>query len=176
MPSLVQGAAPPAGRRIGPRQRGRNRRIMNASVVTHTPWRASSTCRPSDNPTSGVPAMGLDGLAAAAYGPEAALTVLIPTGAGLANVAPLTAAILGLLAVPVSRRPWRRCRTLPACDPPDADSCPLAACRCAGARKTTDLDTVSDDPPRRLTPAYRRGDPTRIQECNTRHCVWSRAA
>src|SRR4051812_30332781 len=48
----------------------------------------------------GIPAMGLDGLGSAAYGPEAALTVLIPTGAaGLAWMAPVTAAILGLLAV-----------------------------------------------------------------------------
>jgi amino acid transporter len=48
----------------------------------------------------GVPAMGLDGLGSAAYGPEAALTVLIPTGAaGLAYAAPVTAAIIGLLAV-----------------------------------------------------------------------------
>ncbi|HET9623310.1 MAG TPA: APC family permease [Kofleriaceae bacterium] len=52
------------------------------------------------NALEGVPAMGLDGLASAAYGPEAALTVLIPTGAaGLAYAAPVTAAILGLLAV-----------------------------------------------------------------------------
>ncbi|TGT17288.1 hypothetical protein EN817_32055, partial [Mesorhizobium sp. M3A.F.Ca.ET.174.01.1.1] len=29
----------------------------------------------------GVPAMGLDGLGSSAYGPEAALTVLIPLGA-----------------------------------------------------------------------------------------------
>jgi amino acid transporter len=48
----------------------------------------------------GVPAMGLDGLGSAVYGPEAALTVLIPAGAaGLAWVLPLTAAVLGLLAV-----------------------------------------------------------------------------
>jgi amino acid transporter len=48
----------------------------------------------------GVPAMGLDGLGSAAYGPEAALTVLIPLGAaGLAYAIPITAAIIGLLAV-----------------------------------------------------------------------------
>ena len=48
----------------------------------------------------GVPAMGLDGLGSSAYGPEAALTILIPLGAeGLHLVRPIMAAILGLLAV-----------------------------------------------------------------------------
>ncbi len=48
----------------------------------------------------GVPAMGLDGLGSAAYGPEAALTVLAPLGAaGLGIIGPVTAVILLLLAV-----------------------------------------------------------------------------
>ena len=48
----------------------------------------------------GVPAMGLDGLGSAAYGPEAALTVLVPLGAaGLASMGPITIVILVLLAV-----------------------------------------------------------------------------
>lgn len=48
----------------------------------------------------GLPAMGLDGLGSAAYGPEAALTVLVPLGvAGLGLVGPITWAILALLAV-----------------------------------------------------------------------------
>ena len=34
------------------------------------------------NAFEGVPAMGLDGLGSSAYGPEAALTILIPLGAG----------------------------------------------------------------------------------------------
>jgi amino acid transporter len=49
---------------------------------------------------TGVPAMGLDGLASAAYGPEAALTVLAATGlAGLAHIGPITWVILVLLAI-----------------------------------------------------------------------------
>ncbi|HEY2586387.1 MAG TPA: hypothetical protein VGI81_11540, partial [Tepidisphaeraceae bacterium] len=49
---------------------------------------------------AGVPAMGLDGLTSAAYGPEAALTVLIPLGAaGLAYIGPITLAILALLTM-----------------------------------------------------------------------------
>ena len=47
----------------------------------------------------GLPAMGLDGLGSASYGPEAMLTVLAATGAaGLAAVQPLTWVILLLLA------------------------------------------------------------------------------
>ncbi len=45
----------------------------------------------------GVPAMGLDGLGSAAYGPEAMLTVLAAAGAGV--VQPITGVILALLAI-----------------------------------------------------------------------------
>ena len=49
---------------------------------------------------AGVPTLGLDGLSSAAYGPEAALTVLIPLGLlGLNDIAPLTFVILGLLGI-----------------------------------------------------------------------------
>jgi len=48
----------------------------------------------------GVPAMGLDGLGSASYGPEAMLTVLAAVGAaGLAAVQPITWVILLLLLV-----------------------------------------------------------------------------
>ena len=48
----------------------------------------------------GVPAMGLDGLGSSAYGPEAALTILIPLDAeGLHLIQPIMAAILVLLAL-----------------------------------------------------------------------------
>jgi amino acid transporter len=48
----------------------------------------------------GVPAMGLDALSSAAYGPEAALTILLPLGvAGLTQVVPITIAILVLLFI-----------------------------------------------------------------------------
>ena len=47
-----------------------------------------------------VPAMGLDGLGSASYGPEAALTVMMPLGAAsLAWVTPVTAPIVALLVV-----------------------------------------------------------------------------
>ncbi len=49
---------------------------------------------------AGVPTFGLDALGSAAYGPEAALTVLIPAAAtGLAYVLPLSFTIIALLAV-----------------------------------------------------------------------------
>src|SRR6476620_9525921 len=49
---------------------------------------------------AGVPAMGLDGLTASAYGPEAALTILLPLGtAGLNYIMPVTGAILVVLAI-----------------------------------------------------------------------------
>lgn len=48
---------------------------------------------------AGLPAMGLDGLASASYGPEAALTILAGTGAaGLAVIGPIMWVILALLA------------------------------------------------------------------------------
>lgn len=50
--------------------------------------------------TRGVPVLGLDALASAAYGPEAALAILIPLGAaGLVYMQPLTVVILLLLAI-----------------------------------------------------------------------------
>jgi len=49
---------------------------------------------------AGLPAMGLDGLGSASYGPEAALTVLAATGAaGLNLLTPLMWVILALLAI-----------------------------------------------------------------------------
>ncbi|MGO8671898.1 MAG: APC family permease [Capsulimonadaceae bacterium] len=49
---------------------------------------------------AGIPSLGLDGLSSAAYGPEAALAVLIPLGAlGLAYIGPITAIIIVLLFI-----------------------------------------------------------------------------
>lgn len=48
----------------------------------------------------GVPAMGLDGLGSSAYGPEAALTILVPLGAaGLSAVQPIMLLLVALLAI-----------------------------------------------------------------------------
>ncbi|WP_375382409.1 APC family permease [uncultured Sphingomonas sp.] len=49
---------------------------------------------------AGVPAMGLDGLGSASYGPEAALTILVPLGAlSLAWIGWVIAPIVALLAI-----------------------------------------------------------------------------
>ena len=51
-------------------------------------------------PAAGIPIFGLDALSSAAYGPEAALTLLIPLGlGGIHYIVPVTAAILILLAI-----------------------------------------------------------------------------
>lgn len=51
-------------------------------------------------PAVGIPVLGLDALASAAYGPEAALTLLIPLGAaGIGYMAPITAVILAILLI-----------------------------------------------------------------------------
>ncbi len=49
---------------------------------------------------AGVPVLGLDALSSAAYGPEAALTLLLPLGAlGLGHVVPITGIIIAVLLV-----------------------------------------------------------------------------
>src|SRR5437667_8640872 len=49
---------------------------------------------------SGVPIFGLDALGSAAYGPEAALTLLLPLGVGgIHNIVPITITIIALLSV-----------------------------------------------------------------------------
>src|SRR5690242_1107043 len=51
-------------------------------------------------PLAGVPIFGLDALSSAAYGPEAALTVLLPLGlAGVAYIVPLSLSIIVLLGI-----------------------------------------------------------------------------
>jgi len=49
---------------------------------------------------AGIPMLGLDALGSAAYGPEAALTLLLPLGmAGLGYIGPISALIIALLLV-----------------------------------------------------------------------------
>jgi amino acid transporter len=48
----------------------------------------------------GIPIFGLDALSSAAYGPEAALTLLIPLGAaGIAYIGPISASVIALLII-----------------------------------------------------------------------------
>jgi len=49
---------------------------------------------------TGIPIFGLDALSSAAYGPEAALTLLIPLGAaGIAYIVPISASVIALLII-----------------------------------------------------------------------------
>jgi amino acid transporter len=51
-------------------------------------------------PITGIPVFGLDALSSAAYGPEAALTLLIPLGLlGVHYIVPVSAAIVALLTI-----------------------------------------------------------------------------
>jgi amino acid transporter len=51
-------------------------------------------------PAAGIPIFGLDALSSAAYGPEAALTLLIPLGLdGVRHIVPVTMAIIILLVI-----------------------------------------------------------------------------
>src|ERR1700740_3467159 len=51
-------------------------------------------------PIAGIPIFGLDALSSAAYGPEAALTLLIPLGlAGVQYIVPVSVAIVILLTI-----------------------------------------------------------------------------
>src|SRR5260370_8921817 len=51
-------------------------------------------------PAQGIPTFGLDALSSAAYGPEAALTILLSVGlVGVRYIVPLAAAIIGLLLI-----------------------------------------------------------------------------
>lgn len=51
-------------------------------------------------PVAGVPVFGLDALSSAAYGPEAALTILIPLGlTGLTYIVPISLTIIVLLSI-----------------------------------------------------------------------------
>jgi amino acid transporter len=51
-------------------------------------------------PLAGIPIFGLDALSSAAYGPEAALTLLLPLGLlGVQYIVPVSAAIIVLLAI-----------------------------------------------------------------------------
>ena len=51
-------------------------------------------------PLAGIPLLGLDALSSSAYGPEAALTLLLPLGAlGVLYIVPITVVIIGVLLI-----------------------------------------------------------------------------
>src|SRR5579862_6868591 len=69
-------------------------------VLLGRPLASSEERAEKIGPAAGIPIFGLDALSSAAYGPEAALTLLIPLGAaGIAYVLPITFFIVALLAI-----------------------------------------------------------------------------
>ena len=64
------------------------------------PLRSDADREERIGPTTGIPIFGLDALSSAAYGPEAALTLLIPLGvAGIAYLVPISVSIVILLGI-----------------------------------------------------------------------------
>ena len=64
------------------------------------PLRSSEEAGEKLGPVAGLSVFGLDALSSAAYGPEAALTLLIPlAAAGIAYMVPITASIIILLVI-----------------------------------------------------------------------------
>jgi amino acid transporter len=69
-------------------------------LVVGKPIRTSDERAEQIGPMQGIPIFGLDGLSSAAYGPEAALSLLIPLGLlGVHYIVPVSAAIITLLII-----------------------------------------------------------------------------
>ena len=72
--------------------------IAWSELVFGHPLRSDEESTETIGPVRGVGVLGLDALASAAYGPEAALTVLLPAGAfALRAIGPIMAVIIALL-------------------------------------------------------------------------------
>ena len=69
-------------------------------LVVGKPIKTSDERAEQIGPAQGIPIFGLDGLSSAAYGPEAALSLLIPLGLlGVRHIVPVSAAIITLLVI-----------------------------------------------------------------------------
>ena len=69
-------------------------------LVVGKPIKTSDERAEQIGPAQGVPIFGLDGLSSAAYGPEAALSLLLPLGLlGVRFIVPISAAIITLLVI-----------------------------------------------------------------------------
>ena len=69
-------------------------------IVVGKPIRTSDERAEQIGPAAGIPIFGLDGLSSAAYGPEAALSLLIPLGLmGVKYIVPVSIAIITLLFI-----------------------------------------------------------------------------
>jgi len=69
-------------------------------LVVGKPIRTTDERAEQIGPVQGIPIFGLDALSSAAYGPEAALSLLIPLGLlGVRYIVPISAAIIALLVI-----------------------------------------------------------------------------
>src|ERR1700740_2668902 len=69
-------------------------------VLVGKPIKTSDERAEQIGPVQGIPIFGLDGLSSAAYGPEAALSLLIPLGLlGARYIVPVSVAIITLLVI-----------------------------------------------------------------------------
>jgi amino acid transporter len=69
-------------------------------MIVGKPLRTSEERAEQIGPAAGIPIFGLDALSSAAYGPEAALSLLIPLGLmGVRYIIPISAAIITLLVI-----------------------------------------------------------------------------
>jgi len=69
-------------------------------LLVGKPIRTSDERAEQIGPVQGIPIFGLDALSSAAYGPEAALSLLIPLGlVGIHYIVPISAAIITLLVI-----------------------------------------------------------------------------
>jgi amino acid transporter len=69
-------------------------------LIVGKPLKSSEERAEEIGATAGIPIFGLDALSSAAYGPEAALTLLIPLGMlGVQYIIPISAAIITLLVI-----------------------------------------------------------------------------
>jgi amino acid transporter len=71
-----------------------------ADLLVGRPLKSSEERGEKLGPAAGIAVFGLDALSSAAYGPEAALTLLIPLGAaGITYIIPISASIIILLLI-----------------------------------------------------------------------------
>jgi len=69
-------------------------------LLVGRPLRTTEERAEQVGPTAGIPIFGLDALSSAAYGPEAALSLMIPLGlVGVHYIIPVSAAIIALLVI-----------------------------------------------------------------------------
>ena len=108
-PRAPRKGAPPTVSVVGDSTRPARRKRTLGDVIFGRRLASAEEEEQRIGPLAGVPVLGLDALSSAAYGPEAALTLLLPLGAlGLTYVVPITG--------DHRRHPPRRLLLLPADD------------------------------------------------------------